>query len=92
MQDLYAGKLTMTGGPHGEKVMYATGAEFVEVRVHALTREIRVPAWYAAKDSPLGTVMGVKELDGARPQAPSPSVAPTAGTRAIRDTGPDARR
>jgi xanthine dehydrogenase YagR molybdenum-binding subunit len=33
----------MTGGPHGEKVMYATGAEFVEVRVHTLTREIRVP-------------------------------------------------
>ena len=43
VQDLYAGKLTMTGGPHGEKVMYAMGAEFVEVRVHALTREIRVP-------------------------------------------------
>ena len=33
----------MTGGPHGEKIMYAMGAEFVEVRVHALTREIRVP-------------------------------------------------
>jgi xanthine dehydrogenase YagR molybdenum-binding subunit len=43
VKDLYAGKLTMTGGPHGEKVMYATGAEFVEVRVHSLTREIRVP-------------------------------------------------
>jgi xanthine dehydrogenase YagR molybdenum-binding subunit len=43
VQDLYAGKLTMTGGSHGEKVMYAMGAEFVEVRVHALTREIRVP-------------------------------------------------
>jgi xanthine dehydrogenase YagR molybdenum-binding subunit len=41
--DLYAGKLVMTGGPHGEKMMYATGAEFVEVRVHSLTREIRVP-------------------------------------------------
>lgn len=41
--ELYAGKLTMTGGPHGQKVMYAMGAEFVEVRVHALTREIRVP-------------------------------------------------
>ncbi len=41
--DLYKGKLTMTGGPHGEKVMYAFGAEFVEVRIHALTREIRVP-------------------------------------------------
>ena len=41
--ELYAGKLTMTGGPHGQKVMYAMGAEFVEVRVHRLTREIRVP-------------------------------------------------
>ena len=41
--ELYAGKLSMTGGPHGDKVMYAMGAEFVEVRVHALTREIRVP-------------------------------------------------
>ena len=41
--DLYAGKLVMTGGSHGEKMMYATGAEFVEVRVHATTREIRVP-------------------------------------------------
>ena len=33
----------MTGGSHGEKIMYAMGAEFVEVRVHSLTREIRVP-------------------------------------------------
>lgn len=41
--DLYAGKLTMTGGPHGKKMMYAMGAEFVEVRVHSLTLEIRVP-------------------------------------------------
>jgi xanthine dehydrogenase YagR molybdenum-binding subunit len=43
MADLYNGKLTMTGGPHGEKVMYAMGAEFVEVRIHARTCEIRVP-------------------------------------------------
>ncbi len=43
VEDLYAGKLVMTGGPHGEKMMYATGAELVEVRVHATTREIRVP-------------------------------------------------
>ncbi len=40
---LYAGKSTQTGGPHGEYLMYALGAEFAEVRVHALTREIRVP-------------------------------------------------
>jgi xanthine dehydrogenase YagR molybdenum-binding subunit len=43
VKNLYAGKVTLTGGAHGEKVMYAMGAEFVEVRVHALTREIRVP-------------------------------------------------
>jgi xanthine dehydrogenase YagR molybdenum-binding subunit len=41
--ELYAGKLTMTGGSHGEKMMYAMGAEFVEVRVNSFTREIRVP-------------------------------------------------
>ncbi|MGN6750734.1 MAG: xanthine dehydrogenase family protein molybdopterin-binding subunit, partial [Xanthobacteraceae bacterium] len=43
MADLYAGKNTTTGGSHGEKVMYAMGAELVEVRVHASTCEIRVP-------------------------------------------------
>src|SRR5262249_7127715 len=43
MKSLYAGKLAMTGGPHGKKIMYAMGAEFVEVRVHAITKEIRVP-------------------------------------------------
>jgi xanthine dehydrogenase YagR molybdenum-binding subunit len=41
--DLYAGKLALVGGSHGDKVMYAMGAELVEVRVHSLTREIRVP-------------------------------------------------
>ncbi|MDQ2079872.1 xanthine dehydrogenase family protein molybdopterin-binding subunit [Xanthobacteraceae bacterium Astr-EGSB] len=40
---LYKGKPALGGGSHGEKLMYALGAEFVEVRVHALTREIRVP-------------------------------------------------
>jgi len=43
VKKLYAGKVTFVGGPSGEKMMYAMGAEFVEVRVHALTREIRVP-------------------------------------------------
>jgi xanthine dehydrogenase YagR molybdenum-binding subunit len=41
--DLYKGTSTQTGGPEGEYIMYALGAEFVEVRVHALTREVRVP-------------------------------------------------
>lgn len=41
--ELYSGKSTQTGGPEGKYLMYALGAEFAEVRVHALTREIRVP-------------------------------------------------
>ncbi|MBV9237381.1 MAG: xanthine dehydrogenase family protein molybdopterin-binding subunit [Xanthobacteraceae bacterium] len=40
---LYAGKPTLSGGAHGKKLMYAFGAEFVEVRVHKDTCEIRVP-------------------------------------------------
>jgi xanthine dehydrogenase YagR molybdenum-binding subunit len=43
IKNLYAGTPFLTGGSKGGKLMYATGAEFVEVRVHALTREIRVP-------------------------------------------------
>jgi len=43
VKQLYAGQVAMTGGPNGEKLMYAFGAEFVEVRINALTREIRVP-------------------------------------------------
>jgi xanthine dehydrogenase YagR molybdenum-binding subunit len=43
IKELYAGKSLGTGGPEGGKLMYALGAEFVEVRIHALTREIRVP-------------------------------------------------
>jgi xanthine dehydrogenase YagR molybdenum-binding subunit len=43
MQQLYAGKPYLGGGSKGEKLMYAMGAEFVEVRVHARTREVRVP-------------------------------------------------
>jgi xanthine dehydrogenase YagR molybdenum-binding subunit len=43
IQKLYAGTPSLGGGSHGKKLMYALGAEFVEVRVHAMTREIRVP-------------------------------------------------
>ncbi|HLH98067.1 MAG TPA: xanthine dehydrogenase family protein molybdopterin-binding subunit [Xanthobacteraceae bacterium] len=43
VQRLYAGQFSSIGGPHGKKIMYATGAEFVEVRVHMATGEIRVP-------------------------------------------------
>jgi xanthine dehydrogenase YagR molybdenum-binding subunit len=48
MQKLYGGTPFLTGGSHGEKLMYALGAEFVEVRVHTLTREIRVPRMVGA--------------------------------------------
>ena len=43
MAQLYHGKPFLGGGSKGKKLMYALGAEFVEVRVHKLTREIRVP-------------------------------------------------
>jgi xanthine dehydrogenase YagR molybdenum-binding subunit len=48
VKSLYAGKGAMTGGPKGRKLMYAMGAEFVEVRVNAATREIRVPRMVGA--------------------------------------------
>lgn len=43
VEKLYQGSVGITGGAKGDKLMFAFGAEFVEVRVHALTREIRVP-------------------------------------------------
>jgi xanthine dehydrogenase YagR molybdenum-binding subunit len=43
VKNLYSGNVTLVGGFAGEKMMYAMGAEFVEVRVHELTGEIRVP-------------------------------------------------
>ncbi len=43
VQKLYEGQTTMVSGSEGKQAMYAFGAEFVEVRVHERTREIRVP-------------------------------------------------
>lgn len=44
MSKLYQGRMGMTGGVEGEKYAAAAfGAEFVEVRVHERTREVRVP-------------------------------------------------
>jgi xanthine dehydrogenase YagR molybdenum-binding subunit len=41
---LYNGKVAMVGGSEGKQyMMYAFGAVFVEVRVHAQTYEVRVP-------------------------------------------------
>jgi xanthine dehydrogenase YagR molybdenum-binding subunit len=43
IKKLYDGQASLGGGSHGKKLMYAFGAEFVEVRVHARTKEVRVP-------------------------------------------------
>jgi xanthine dehydrogenase YagR molybdenum-binding subunit len=43
IEKLYNGTPTLVGGSKGKKLMYALGAEFVEVRIHSLTREIRTP-------------------------------------------------
>ncbi len=43
VQKLYAGQAKLVGGGEAEKLMYAQGAEFVEVHIHAKTREVRVP-------------------------------------------------
>jgi xanthine dehydrogenase YagR molybdenum-binding subunit len=48
IKKLYAGTPFLGGGSKGEKLMYALGAEFIEVRVHARTREIRVPRMVGA--------------------------------------------
>lgn len=40
---LYKGNMEMVSGEKGEMMKYAFGAEFVEVRIHRRTREIRVP-------------------------------------------------
>jgi xanthine dehydrogenase YagR molybdenum-binding subunit len=48
IKKLYEGTPFLTGGGSGEKLMYALGAEFIEVRVHARTREIRVPRMVGA--------------------------------------------
>jgi len=44
IRELYEGHSRITGGTHGkDHIAFAFGAQFVEVRVHRLTREIRVP-------------------------------------------------
>ncbi len=43
IQQLYDGKSTIVSGIKRKQVMFAFGAEFVEVRIHARTHEIRVP-------------------------------------------------
>jgi xanthine dehydrogenase YagR molybdenum-binding subunit len=43
LKAIYDGATTIVGGAMKDRIAYAFGAEFVEVRINALTREIRVP-------------------------------------------------
>jgi len=43
MKAMYNGEMKSVRGERKENIAYAFGAEFVEVRIHATTREIRVP-------------------------------------------------
>jgi xanthine dehydrogenase YagR molybdenum-binding subunit len=44
LKDLYRGKVAITGGARlKDRIQFSFGAEFVEVRVHSRTGEIRVP-------------------------------------------------
>jgi xanthine dehydrogenase YagR molybdenum-binding subunit len=44
MKQLYKGHPAMAGGAHmKDRIQFAFGAQFVEVRIHARTREIRAP-------------------------------------------------
>jgi xanthine dehydrogenase YagR molybdenum-binding subunit len=49
LKGLYAGKQTLAGGAKmKDRIQFAFGAQFVEVRVHALTGEIRAPRMVGA--------------------------------------------
>jgi xanthine dehydrogenase YagR molybdenum-binding subunit len=48
LRDLHRGGVTFEGGVTKDRLMFAFGAEFVEVQVHALTREIRLPRMVGA--------------------------------------------
>ena len=49
MASVYKGSSPIVGGTKGkDKIMFAFGAQFVEVRVHARTKEVRVPRMVGA--------------------------------------------
>ncbi|HWK65926.1 MAG TPA: xanthine dehydrogenase family protein molybdopterin-binding subunit [Rhizobiaceae bacterium] len=48
LSGLYRGQSAIQAGETGEKVKYAFGAEFVEVRINRRTREVRVPRMVGA--------------------------------------------
>ena len=45
---MYKGQVDISGGVHGPSTMFSFGAEFVEVRINARTREVRVPRMVGA--------------------------------------------
>ena len=59
LADLYEGHTTMTGGTKmKDRVEFAFGAQFVEIRINALTREIRAPRIVGAYSS--GKIVNIK--------------------------------
>ena len=59
LADLYQGHTTMTGGTKlKNRVEFAFGAQFVEIRVNTLTRELRAPRVVGAYSS--GRIVNVK--------------------------------
>ncbi len=48
IRGLEEGKVGISGGPTDERTMFAFGAEFIEIRIHPRTREIRVPRMVGA--------------------------------------------
>lgn len=48
LEDLHRGGVNFHGGATDDALMFAFGAQFVELRIHALTREIRVPRMVGA--------------------------------------------
>jgi len=48
LEDLHRGGVNFYGGATDDALMFAFGAQFVEVRIHASTREIRVPRMVGA--------------------------------------------
>jgi xanthine dehydrogenase YagR molybdenum-binding subunit len=48
LRDLHRGGVTFEGGVTKDRLMFAFGAEFVELHIHALTREIRLPRMVGA--------------------------------------------
>jgi hypothetical protein len=57
---MHNGQMRMFGGPDmKDKIAYAFGAEFVEIRINRWTHEIRVPRLRISQSVPLDTTIVV---------------------------------